>query len=337
MELAFLLLALPVAAGVLIGSVFSGGDDDSEEESRTVVSGTEGDDRITYDTDADLLVTGLAGDDHISTGDGDDVIDGGEGRDFVLGGGGADSLLGGTGGDALRGEDGPDSLIGGAGDDMLSGNSGADSLWGGAGDDQLDGDAVFLGVSEGDASDPDYLDGGEGNDTLWGSDFGSDFVTGSAADADTLIGGAGDDVIHDTWTLLPDEFYDDSVPDADAVIDAGIGDDTIYASGEDTITTGAGADLIWLGAVPVNPFLDDQLPLAPESHLMVTAFTLGEDRLEISVTMTLNGEPSVAGALELREEAGDTIVSFRALDGTVNDAVVLRGVTGATLEELLAS
>lgn len=334
MELALFLCALPL---LVLG--LSGGDDEEEEtaEDSPDIIGTEGADTLHDDSGADLQVLALGGGDDIVTGAGDDAIDAGAGDDFAFGGDGADTLLGESGNDDLRGEAGQDSLVGGTGHDTLSGYTGADTLLGGAGRDSLDGDAIYAGTGETGAElSADYLDGGAGDDVLIGGDYAQSIP--ADAPVDTLIGGSGDDLILDSHAILHDEYSSRSIPDADALIDAGPGEDTIVVSGGDTITTGAGADLIWLGSVPTGVPDGSERVLVAQSHLTVTDFTPGEDRLDITLVTSVEGADVQQGYLALHEADGNTVLSFtEAETGVVSEAVVtLLGVTGLQLEDILA-
>ena len=160
------------------------------------LEGSAGDDRLTGDGAANLLM-GLAGDDRLSGQGGDDTLSGGAGDDMLLGGSGADLFDGGTGrdlvsyGGALGGVladladpahnlgdaagdryTGIEDLEGSRGQDRLGGDGAANLLRGQAGADLLLGRAGA-----------DRLEGGNGADTLWGG-----------GGADTLLGGSGRDV-----------------------------------------------------------------------------------------------------------------------------------------------
>jgi Ca2+-binding RTX toxin-like protein len=112
----------------------------------------------------------------------------------------------------MDGYEGNDVLRGGLGRDTIAGDEGADSLFGGGGADQLSAGSVF---SLQDAA--DSLDGGAGADSF--SELGL---------GDTAIGGSGDDLFN----------VDES---GVAVIDGGLGIDTLEADGADlrsTVITG---------------------------------------------------------------------------------------------------
>lgn len=219
------------------------------------VSGSDWDDALSGDADANTLLGGAgndtlfgnAGNDYLYGEAGADILSGGEGNDLLYGGVGADQLDGGegtdyahysssgsgvqvdlSGGTGLGGDAEGDILFniehlsGSSWNDMLTGDSGANFLTGGSGDDTLSGQGGADGLYGG--SGTDQLSGGDGNDTLYGD-----------ADGDTLSGGAGNDY------LLGGTGGD--------VYQFGIGDDQDYVM-EDTggsIDTGS-TDLIVLGA-----------------------------------------------------------------------------------------
>ena len=95
------------------------------------VMGSDQDDTITGDTNANRLMGG-AGNDMLNGGDETapvgDTLMGGAGRDTLNGGGGADRLMGGDGNDTLNGGADADTLNGGAGDDDLTGDGGSDTF-----------------------------------------------------------------------------------------------------------------------------------------------------------------------------------------------------------------
>lgn len=118
------------------------------------IRGTSGNDTITvqgqdislngldvcFESIDDLLIEGLAGNDHLSMinpGVAMATLDGGAGDDRLVGSDAADRLFGGDGDDSLYGGGGNDELYGGNGNDQLYGGGGADLLIGGAGLDLL--------------------------------------------------------------------------------------------------------------------------------------------------------------------------------------------------------
>jgi Ca2+-binding RTX toxin-like protein len=156
--------------------------------------------------------------------------DGGSGTVVFYGNGGNDeatifdgyaaTLDGGSGDDDLWTANGADSLVGGDGNDTITADDGADTLQGGAGNDRL--------YSQ---NGNDSIDGGTGVDSLIGQS-GDDTLSAISGDGgtDTLHGGDGNDL------LLAHT----------AVVDGGIGDDTVVVYGDliGASTGGSGTDLL---------------------------------------------------------------------------------------------
>ncbi len=188
------------------------------------VEGSDFDDQLTGDSNANRLIGG-AGDDTLIGGAGADALDGGDGTDTadysaapgavvanlaagtVEDGTGAtdsianvENIIGGTGDDELTGDAEANVLTGGAGADILSGGAGADTLNGGAGMDTADysnaagpaifdltpGQSAFFTVTEADgAIDRVRTD----VETIVGTPFADMVLPGGAA----FDGGAGRD------------------------------------------------------------------------------------------------------------------------------------------------
>ncbi|MBX4897455.1 metal-binding protein [Rhizobium bangladeshense] len=118
-------------------------------------------------------VTGLNGDNAITTGAGNDTISGGGGTDTLSGGAGEDTIFGDTGNDTINGGDGNDTLDGGTGNDTINGGAGNDTIAdyyysttipattidAGEGEDK-----IILGSNDGTLT--GTINGGEGIDTL---------------------------------------------------------------------------------------------------------------------------------------------------------------------------
>ena len=137
--------------------------------SRIVVSGREGNDRITVESRITLPTW----------------IDGDAGQDTLTGGGGHDQLRGGEGDDTIHGNGSLDTLYGGAGNDKLYGALGENLMFGEAGNDTLFGRGVLVG--------------GDGNDSLTADGSRSLLIGGAGVDVlrgarqgDLLIGGTTD-------------------------------------------------------------------------------------------------------------------------------------------------
>ncbi|MHB1619269.1 MAG: lipase family protein [Sulfuricella sp.] len=233
------------------------------------------------------ILSGSAGNDHISSGALNDDIGGEAGDDWIEGGSGNDYLGGGAGNDLIEGGTGSDILIGGDGNDRLYANASVDTAT-----------AIANGNTDtATGQKGDWLSGNAGDDTLVaGAD--NDVLAGGAG-ADLLIAGAGDDYIMgdadytaqyisettprysigstDWYHSSPNTFNWTVTPQADGttlfqpvtgltnpvgggadVIYAGAGNDRVWAGegddvvygegGNDTILGGAGNDILMGGA-----------------------------------------------------------------------------------------
>ena len=203
-------------------------------------------------------LAGGAGDDVLTAAaDFPAVLSGGDGNDRLTGSVGADLLEGGAGNDTLDGGFGPDRMVGGAGDDLYVLDDSGDVVieLAGGGSDTVRMVAVHDVVIDGEIENVEALgsaainmlgnavanrlvgtsgnnriDGGGGNDTLDGG-----------AGTDILAGGEGDD-----------HYYVDNA--ADTVIElANQGNDTVHAAISYTLQAGANVENIsLLGAGNLN-------------------------------------------------------------------------------------
>jgi len=163
-----------------------------------VISGLEGNDFITNNTNK------LS---NIDAGPGNDIVDGGYQSDIINGGDGNDALSGRGGNDTIYGERGDNAIYGGDGNDVLYTWDGADTMVGGTGNDYLRSYAGNDLLYGGDGLDSliagngnDSLYGENGTDWLWGED-GNDYLEGGTTDSapDGLIGGSGYDTFATHW------------------------------------------------------------------------------------------------------------------------------------------
>ncbi|HJR55819.1 MAG TPA: Ig-like domain-containing protein, partial [Rhizomicrobium sp.] len=160
--------------------------------SKTLISGTSGNDVFAISGDTISNTNGLTIDGEAANGSAKKIeiaalIDGGEGNDTIRGGDLGNDLLGGAG---------DDTLVGGKLDDWLIGGDDADRLFAGdvattsfSDNDQSAIDAALTA----DGGNGNYLEGGAGADRLYGGK-GSDWLAGGAGD-DIVLGGAGGDII----------------------------------------------------------------------------------------------------------------------------------------------
>ena len=233
--------------------------------------GTANDDIIACTTDSDWIEA-LGGNDAIFADAGDDDIFGGGGDDFILAGSGNDNVDGGTGNDSIDGGEGNDIINVGGGNNLAVGNIGADII-------TVDGSHTgtdFTYVSGGsDFNSTDAVDGerdvfdfngnaggfvyiyGENTDVL---DF-EDSSVGVTITRDTInttnltaytfsnqlitnISGSGlDDTINLSSCTLG--FSSQCSSTTDYIVDGNGGNDTITTgSGADTVDGGTGDDTI---------------------------------------------------------------------------------------------
>lgn len=223
------------------------------------VSGGDGDDTLTAETDLAVVLEGGPGDDVLTGNDSEhnDVLRGDEGADVLHGREGFDTLTGGAGDDRLMGGPGTDLLIGdGAdappGDDVIDGGPGYDTAGYAEREAPVRVDLSTPAPSGG-AGEADLLrevegvDGGQGADTLVGNaegnvlegGGGNDRLSGGAR-SDSLEGGSGHDRL--AGGTGPDSFYDGLGDDR---ILGGPGADAVFLQeGADTVGCGAGVDIV---------------------------------------------------------------------------------------------
>jgi Ca2+-binding RTX toxin-like protein len=237
----------------------------------------------------------------------------GKGNDLVKTGAGADTLQGDAGNDTLDAGAGDDTLNGGDGDDLLAGGLGADLLRGGAGNDILRGDLNDIdnqGIIDGNDTmyggagndriggkgGNDQLFGGRDNDEIWG-DLGNDTLKGGQDNGKLKVTGTGDDAVISKLVI------------GDTLIGGIYGQD----GGNDTFIYGrnsgetSGVDLI-------------------------IGFNNTSDILQLTGSLA-----SIAEIVDFGD-AGDTTILFSNGAGGYlsNAAIILDGVTGVTMADLLA-
>jgi Ca2+-binding RTX toxin-like protein len=183
------------------------------------VAGGSGNDTLTGDKDANLLI-GNGGADKLYGLDGNDVLDGGSGDDQLYGQNGNDLLDGGVGTDYLSGGNGTGDGVSyavrtasvfvsldGVANDGVAGekdfvNADVEGIIGGLGNDTLTGNAGDNLIQGGRGN--DLINAGGGNDTVYGN-----------AGQDRLYGQGGNDVLYAA--------DGDNEPD---YVDGGLGSDT---------------------------------------------------------------------------------------------------------------
>lgn len=296
----------------------------------TVSPGTPGGDDWIEDTQGRSTVLGGSGNDTITTGDQTDLIigDNGEmrfsgnqllqlrsqdatatGDDHITAGNGADSVIGGTGSDSIAG--GIDDAV-----DILLGDNGI-----------VYGEIHPTFANEIESTDPtqggqDTVTGGGGNDFIIGGSGGND-ATGVGGDR--LFGESGDDIIlgdsgritrnaasgvESIETLFPTQGGDDLIDDTDGTTIA------LGGTGNDTITTGNGADLI-VGDNGEATFFNGQLQRLRTKE----AANGGNDRITAGngadIVLAGTGDDEILGGNDAAEDIllGDNGVVVRA-DGS---------------------
>ncbi len=176
--------------------------------------------------------TGYAttGDDVLSLTTGSGSLNGGDGNDRLTGSWGNSTLIGGQGNDVLQALGGPNNVLdGGDGNDRLVGGWGQDIFKAGEGDNQVIVNGGNANISAGAGN--DIIQGNWGNDIINAGD-GNNVVAGGEG-RNSIRTGAGGDLITAQGINR---------------IDAGAGNDTITTGwGADWIAAGSGNDLIQAG------------------------------------------------------------------------------------------
>lgn len=212
-------------------------------------------------------ITGGAGNDTISGGQGFADINGGIGNDWITASGFFNTIIGGAGNDTIYGGDGLLRLEGGEGDDALIaygnnntiiGGAGNDSVWGGQGNSSIDG---------GEGNNVVYIDGwnnqvtvGHGNNLIQDLDGQGTITAGNGNNVVALLGwnnmltlGNGNNHVLVSWggnTTITTGNGNNVIELSgwNNLVTTGSGDDSIWAGmGMSTIDSGAGHDQVWLG------------------------------------------------------------------------------------------
>ncbi|MBA4097278.1 MAG: hypothetical protein C0484_10995 [Rhodospirillum sp.] len=278
----------------------------------------------------DLTLTGLGG----INGTGNKLAN------VVTGNGGFNGLFGEAGNDTLNGAGGSDTLVGGPDNDVMIGGKDNDFYFVDSAGDKLieaanQGEDVAIvsqlktftlganienlvlstGAINGTGNSLgneitgnaliNKLDGGAGNDDLDGGD-GNDLLLGGLGN-DTLEGGIGDDDLF-----------------------GGAGDDVLEGGiFGDRLTGGAGKDIFLYR-------LDDPDDLSQLGIDLIDDFSRGSDKIDLrDLLEDFDIDPATAfsgGHILLRQQDGDTVVSFDVVAGGLTDGI-LAVVTGVTLTE----
>jgi VCBS repeat-containing protein len=292
---------------------------------------------------------------------------------IFLGGTQNDVLNGGAGNDILRGGAGGDTMDGGAGIDLLdfsdasgginftlvqsSANTSVGNSVTGLGNDEYRNMEGVIGSNTGN----DTLNGSASDDVLWGMG-GNDILNGNAGN-DTLRGGAGDDTMDGGTGIDLLDFSDatgalnftlvqsssntvvnltsvglgtDTYLNMEGVIGSSYNDILVGSTGNDVIVGGLGADTMTGGGGN-----DTFVWRKGDANAVDTITDFGAgDVLDVSDLLAGSGINSgnVDDYLSVRESGGNTILSVDRDGGGAlpsQDLVVLQGVTGNTLQDLL--
>jgi Ca2+-binding RTX toxin-like protein len=198
------------------------------------------------ETQDNLVINGLGGDDRISAGSLQATsmrltIDGGTGNDVISGGNGNDVLLGGDGNDFIDGGRGEDSVLLGAGNDNFA--------WGaGDGNDIVEGqDGTDAARFSGSSASENIAISASGARVIFSNDFGNATVdTNDVERIDFLsFGGADSIVVNDLSgtdvASVGISLFDFGVPDADVVTTNGTaGDDAVTVNSTNGTATVSG-------------------------------------------------------------------------------------------------
>lgn len=242
---------------------------------------TAGNDSLDGGLGNDTLYGG-AGNDSLFGGAGTDSLFGGDNDDTLVGGAGADTLDGGlgfdtadysasgaavsvnlatgtgTGGDAAGDAlSGIEAVQGSAYNDTLIGSTGADALYGGAGTDYFYGGGGHDSMFGGAATDVFDVGSGEGVDSIVGGETGYDVdflqfsgtvagvtVTLTGAEAGTYAFGGGGSGTFSEIEIITGTAQADSMDGSIAISTVNLQGN----AGNDTLTGGSGADVIYGGA-----------------------------------------------------------------------------------------
>jgi Ca2+-binding RTX toxin-like protein len=324
-------------------------------EGKAPIIGTEGDDLLAgLDTadqidagDGDDIIDAKGGDDYIRGGAGNDHIMGGAGNDHIEAGAGNDVVFAGAGNDVVRGGSGNDRLFGEAGDDLLYGDDGDDDIDGGDGNDIIDGGAGHDRLSGGQGD--DVIKGGAGNDSIFGGD-GHDIIEDGPG-ADTVHAGAGNDVMLVVPDLDADSYdggdgvdtIDISATSEDMRVDFSTGvisgpgpvsdamsniEVMILGAGSDTVIDGSGSQSVTLGAG------NDVLVAAVDGVDDCFIGGDGRDTLDLSSTtqgVTVNVTAGTAVGTEI---GSDSATGFEVvMGGSGDDCLVVD--TNATTDAIV--
>lgn len=270
--------------------------------------------------------------DVIFGGDGNDQLDGGGGSDEIFGEDGDDQIVGDAGDDDIAGGSGDDLLVGRAGsDDFFFDPSNPDEGDDSIGDFEVGTDKIVLRAADILRADPDLPAADPNGDpnALEVSDFDAsdnwDIV--ASADGDVTVVHPGGSIEFEGIPFGPstDTFEDLAAANAVEIVGAEIGDDgddtlsgdqnddvldgqggndtlegnggadiLLGGDGEDTLVGGSGDDTLSGGADADDFAFNPNNP--NEGTDVITDFTVGEDKIVLSITDILSADPDLPAA-----------------------------------------
>jgi large repetitive protein len=196
------------------------------------------------------------------------------------------------GGDTIQGTNGDDILIGGNGNLHLHGGDGNDVLQAGTGNNELFGDngndLIYSGPGN------DTIDGGAGNNTVsYEHATAGVHVDLSIITAQNTLG-AGTDTLTNIDNVIGSHFNDTIIGGSDNnILSGGLGNDILNGGGGDDILIGGPGNNTLTGGAGNDTFKWEQ---GNTGHDLVTDFTLGSDKLDLS--QLLQGENSSSASLD---------------------------------------
>ncbi|MDB5984436.1 MAG: type secretion target, partial [Pseudomonas sp.] len=196
------------------------------------------------------------------------------------------------GGNTIQGTNGDDVLIGGNGNLHLHGGDGNDVLQAGTGNNELFGDngndLIYSGPGN------DTIDGGAGNNTVsYEHATAGVHVDLSVITAQNTLG-AGTDTLTNIDNVIGSHFNDTLTGGFDNnILSGGLGNDILNGAGGDDILIGGPGNNTLTGGPGNDTFKWEQ---GNTGHDLVTDFTLGSDKLDLS--QLLQGENSSSASLD---------------------------------------
>ncbi|UWR62938.1 type I secretion protein [Phaeobacter inhibens] len=260
-----LMLMTLLGVGLLAGVIINDSDDSDSADSGANESGNEDNtETVVEGTDGTDLLFGTTGSENLLGGAGDDNIDARGGPDTIEGGAGDDTLDGGSADDNVFGGDGDDTMVGGNGDDFMRGNAGDDTLI--------------------DTRGADHLVGGQGNDLIIAAG-----ILDEGAYEDIVQGRETPTSAAEVNALLNFDYTADQDAAGDT-INAGAGDDSVLFGLNDTVTGGSGNDSFETGAWLTEDEQATITDFTADDDRVVYYYDENEDEPELDVVTRANDD-----------------------------------------------